>query len=149
MNYRERSPSRKEITLPSGAVIQIKKLNAYATPALAKRVADDEASYGARLSIYILTDRTGPLEGLKIVEKVADEATEIAIEELDQADAEAIVSGVMEFSGLTKRAEEARATFPEAGQTNGHQCAPSGNALPGPSSDGSPEAPAGRVASTA
>lgn len=142
MNYRQRL--EKSLLLPSGVTVRIQKLNAFATPFLEKRVSDDSSDHGARLSRYILTNKVGPVEGLKIVETVQNPNTEIGIDELEQPDIDAIVAEVLEFSGLTKRGEEARKTFPEA-EAERDQRSQAGQAVrlhP----DGTPEATTGRVA---
>lgn len=61
----------------------------------------------------------------KIVDKLIDDLTEneISIEELNQADADAICAAIDELSGLKKEAVEAAQTFPE-GQADGSGSAP-------------------------
>lgn len=112
MNYREKI--QKLLTLPSGSTVVIKKLNAYDLAGLERRASDDDLTYGVRVGGYILTKKTGKIDGqFSIVEKVDDETTQVSVEELEQLDAAEIVSAVYKFSGLTKRDEEARKTFPE------------------------------------
>lgn len=74
---------------------------------------------------------------LKIVDKsnVDDLAeNEVSIDELDQADAEAICAAVDELSGFKKEAVQAAATFP-AQQAGSGESAPVGNVLPRPADD--------------
>ena len=132
-NYRQRL--KKEIDLPSGERITIEKLNAFNAPFIEKRATEDDGQNGIRLSRFILTQKVGPLDGMKIVETVTDSKTEIGIQEIEQADVDCIVDAVLEFSGLTKRGQEARKTFPETA-TNGSACPPSREALSGAPADG-------------
>lgn len=70
-------------------------------------------------------------ERLKIVDKpnVDDlQPGEISIEELDQADAEAICAAVDKLSGTTKEAAEAAQSFPETQERSG-DVAPAGEVL--------------------
>mgnify|MGYP000016348967 CR=1 FL=1 len=129
MSYRDRL--KKTITLPSGYKVQIEKLNALNAPFMEKRASETEGESGRRLSVFILTNKVGPLDGLKIVETVTSPTTEIGIGELEQADADFIIGEVLDFSGLSKRAEEARRTFPEAGTEGGGERAPSGATVSG------------------
>lgn len=67
------------------------------------------------------------------VDDLADD--EISIDELDQADAEAICAAIDELSGLKKEAVQAADTFP-AEQAGSGEPAPAGNVLSSPA-DGS------------
>lgn len=125
MSYRDRL--RKKITLPSGATIVIHKLNTFNEPFLTPRrrgEGDADLESGMRLTKFALTNpNNGPLlfegEALRIVDKPKADAGEITIEELEQADANAIFSEIIEFSGLTKAGQEARKTFPEGQEAGG------------------------------
>lgn len=132
MKYRDRN--RKEIELPSGATIVVAKLNVFNEPFIATK-KDEAETQGMKLSMFALTNpNNGPFcyqgEEAKLVNKPTAGPGEITIGEIDQADADAIVNAVVEFSGLTKSASEARKTFPE-GQTEAGEPAPSGDALRG------------------
>lgn len=133
MSYRNRL--KKTITLPSGYKVEIEKLNALNAPFMDKRASDTEGESGRRLSVFILTNKVGLLDGMKIVETVANPQTEIGIGEIEQADADEIIGQVLDFSGLSKRGEEARRTFPEAGPENGSERAPAGSVVSGTSSN--------------
>lgn len=146
MTYRHRLT--KQITLPSGVAVTISKLNAFNAPFLEKRVSDDPSDHGVRLTKFILTDKVGTIDGLKIVDGVpSDTDSEIGIHELEQDDIDFVVAEVLDFSGLSKRAEEARRTFPEA-QANGNSRAPHSQDVSGDTSDAIVKAPDGRMAAT-
>ena len=116
MKYLDKN--KRRITLPSGAEIDIFKLNSFSEPFLTSGKQDDTAA-GLGLSLFILESKVGPLchqgESGKIVNKPKDQCAEgeIPIELLEQADADAIINQVIEFSGLNKAGAEARKTFPE------------------------------------
>ena len=143
-----RSRLKKEIDLPSGHRVTISKMNALNMPVLEKRVAESNEEQGYRMTRMILIDKTGPIDGLKIVDSVTDEKTQIGVNEIEQADINCIVDAVLDFSGMTKRGEEARKTFPEA-SANGSQCASAGSGLPGTPTDTVAGAPDGRVVAVA
>lgn len=131
MKYRDRN--RKRISLPSGATIVIAKLNVFNEPFITSSRKDEAETQGMKLSMFALTNpNNGPFtfEGqeARLVNKPVAGDGEIAIGELDQADADAIVNAVVEFSGLTKSAAEARKTFPEGPKKDGEP-APAGDAL--------------------
>lgn len=129
MNYRDRLS--KEITLPSGSTLTIHKVNVYDT-AYSDGGGIDEQK-GARIARYLMTQKTGKIDGVfSIVDKAKpdDPSTELTIAELDQLDAEFIVQQIMDFSGMTKRGEEARKTFPEGEKKNGTERAQTGANLP-------------------
>jgi hypothetical protein len=113
MKYLNRT--RKILTLPSGATAELRKLNFY-NQALNDFGKKDE---GIGISMFILTEKVGWLkfEGdeYTIVNKRTKDCIpgELSVDDLEQADAQAIVDGVMEFSGLTKTGREAVGTFPE------------------------------------
>lgn len=116
MKYRDRN--RKKIELPSGATIVIAKLNVFNEPFLAPSKKEEAETQGMKLSMFALTNpNNGPFtfdgESARLVNKPTAGPGEITIGEIDQADADAIVNAVVEFSGLTKSASEARKTFPE------------------------------------
>lgn len=134
MKYTERN--RKTLKLPSGATIVIAKLNTYCEPFIARRAKEEEQEAGSRLAKYCLTNpANGPFqfegEPARIVDKPMAGEGEISITDLDQADADAIVNGIIEFSGLTKAGAEARKTFPEGSKTGGEP-PPGGEALRNP-----------------
>lgn len=132
MSYRDKT--RKAITLPSGGKATIRRLcakdfvglpdipnmaapiNPDATPILDER-AFARSVHMARMA---LTRCCSPVtfdggEVLSIVDKPFAEcaANEISVDELDQADAQAIVSAVLEFSSATLAARDAARPFPE------------------------------------
>lgn len=119
MKYLNRT--RKVIELPSGATAEIQKLNFY-NQALNDFGKKDE---GVGISLFILTSKVSWLrfdgEECVIVNKRTKEcaAGELSVDDLEQADAQAIVDGVMDFSGLTKTGREAVATFPEKQNPSG------------------------------
>ena len=133
MKYRDRN--RKQIELPSGATIVIAKLNVFNEPFITPGKKDEAETQGMKLSMFALTNpNNGPFsyngEEARLVNKPVAGAGEITIGEIDQADADAIINSVVEFSGLTKSASEARKTFPEGpAQTGEHP--PAGHALRG------------------
>lgn len=136
MSYRDRN--RKSITLPSGATIVIAKLNTFNEPFIVTRKSDDELTAGVRLAKFALTNPANSvmvfqlgteIERLRIVDKVEAGSGEITIADLDQADADAIVREVIEFSGLGTAGREARKTFPE-GQATGGKPPSAGHDLP-------------------
>ena len=144
MRYRDRLTKR--IKLPSGEEVSIYKINALNSPLLERAsIKEDAESQGVRLTKFILTEKVGEIDGMKIVETVKDPKTEISIAEIEQDDIDAIVGQVLEFSGLSKRAEEARKTFPETGADRG-QRTPAGEGLSGETAHGVIEAPNGRMA---
>lgn len=104
----------------------IHKLNTFNEPFLSprRRNGDGEEESGVRLAKFAITNpNNGPLEfqgeSLRIVDKPKAEAGEIALDELEQADADAILKAVLDFSGLSKAGQEARATFPEGPEPGG------------------------------
>lgn len=132
MSYRERT--RQTVELPSGAKVTIRKLCGsdflgvgnipVALTVAAKANGEHSPSqahieYGVKLSTIMLTRCCGPIqfegESLRIVNKpFAETGTgEISIEELEQADAEAIVQAITKFSGLGKEAAAAARPFPD------------------------------------
>jgi hypothetical protein len=152
-SYKDRN--RKTITLPSGATVSIRKLVAAdylvdkEIPVAdfmgskkpgqsADVVTPERLRWGVALSKRILFNCTGPFlfEGqtFKIVDKPSDKCAdnELAFEDLDQADADAIAAEVNVFSGLTPQAAEAVRPFPEK-QEDGNAGAPTGEALRLPS----------------
>lgn len=112
---------KKEITLPSGARIVIKKLNSFCE-AFTTRKQTDEERQDASLRKMLANPENGPLmfEGkpLRIVDKPTAGDGEIRIEELEQADVNTLCQEIISFSGLDKAGAEARKTFPE-GQAPG------------------------------
>lgn len=144
MKYRDRN--RKQIELPSGATIVIAKLNVFNEPFITPGKKDEAETQGMKLSMFALTNpNNGPFtyngEEARLVNKPVAGPGEITIGEIDQADADAIINAVVEFSGLTKGASEARKTFPE-GPAQDDQPAPAGDALRG-IADGAVKAAAG------
>lgn len=140
---------KKKIRLPQlGEEVEISKLNAHDAPFLEKRVAEESEAYGRKVSRFIILEKIGPICGLRVVDKVSDPEKELSISELDQDDINFIAEAVLDFSGMTKRGEEARKTFPAEGQ-NGSQRPPSGQSLSGETSNGAVEAPDGRVVALA
>lgn len=138
MSYRD--SLKKKIVLPSGPTVEIRKINAFNLPFIEKRVKEDEGTHGVRLTRFILLNKIGLIDGLRVVESVTDESKEISPEEIDHADLQFIVQNVVEFSGLSVRAEEARKTFPEAEGSRG-ECPPAGQGLRS-AADGNTEASA-------
>lgn len=148
-----RSRQIKTIKLPSGATIDIHKLNTFDEPFIAARRkrngADEEGAAfedGLRFSRYVLANpKNGPLcyggECLRIVDKPEAGTGEITITELDQADADKIVAEVVDFSGLGRAGREAAKTFPE-GQAPAESVAHSGQDLRVPA--GGPAEPSAR-----
>jgi hypothetical protein len=126
---------RKTITLPSGVTAVVRKLSymdflgadripAALTVAEGGQKADPEKAleFAATLGRISLTKACGAItqadgKRLRIVAKpFADLAEgEVAIEELDDADAAAIIGAVSELSGMTQEAGREAAPFP-AGQ---------------------------------
>ena len=144
MKYRERN--RKLLTLPSGGKILIAKLNSFNEPFLVQTKREGEMEAGIRLAKFALTNpNNGPLildgEEARIVDKEKPGEGELTISELEQADADLIVSEVIEFSGLGTAGREARKTFPERPETGGAS-APAGNLVSLPP-DGAAQAAAG------
>lgn len=134
MKYRDRN--RKEIGLPSGATITIAKLNVFNEPFITPSKKDEAETQGMKLSMFALTNpNNGPFtfegESARLVNKPVAAPGEITIGEIDQADADAIINAVVEFSGLTKGASEARKTFPEGQEKNGEH-PPAGDAVRSP-----------------
>lgn len=132
-------PTRKTITLPSGATVKVRKLSALdlaseigeiKTLALAgdkpkSQPSQKDIEFGSRVVRIALTKCTGKIvfgdSAKRIVDKhfsESDDATEITIEELDQADADAIVSAVFELSGIGG-ATASVAKFPEEQAASG------------------------------
>lgn len=129
------SETRKTITLPSGATVKVRKLSALdlaietgevrsVGPSSKSKPTEKDIEFGLKVVRIALTKCTGkvafPTGAKKIVDKGLDDsndATEITIEELDQADADAIVSAVFELSGIGGAANAAK--FPEEQAANG------------------------------
>lgn len=148
MSYRDRL--RKKIELPSGATIVIHKLNTFNEPFLTPRRrngdGDVDLESGMRLAKFALANpNNGPLifgsESFRIVDKPVAGEMEITIDELEQADADAIFKSVLEFSGMTKAGQEARDTFPAGQETGG--ATPSAGQIVSLPPDRSAEAAAG------
>ena len=136
MSYRDRTTRR--LTLPSGATILVRKLAVGDFQSLGKvpstlgeadrlrlRDAKPETMTPAdfdfivKLTTLILTRCCGPLEfegeSLTLVDKPFAECadTEIAISQVEQADANEIVQAVNALSGMTKEAATKIRPFPE------------------------------------
>jgi hypothetical protein len=150
--------AQKAIVLPSGGKCIVRKLSERDFIAngqtvfylnfisqARRKAAPSENSEEKTLEAYVsltevmLTNCCGPIEfpdgtRLKIVKKPFYEcdATEIAIETVDQKDATEIVNQVQLLSGMTKEAAEAAKTFPE-GQANSGGVSPAGDQLQSPS----------------
>lgn len=132
MNYRDKI--QKEITLPSGSTIVIKKLTTFNGSSMEKKFGESDIDYSIRIAKFVLLSKTGLLDGkLTIVERVENPESQISIEEILQEDANAIFDSVIEFSNLSKRDQGARMTFPEdkQGTEAGCQCAPNGQDVSG------------------
>lgn len=144
MKYRNRN--RKTLKLPSGATIEIAKLNTFTEPFIAQRAKEDDMQAGVRFAKFCLTNPdNGPLcfedEKARIVDKPVAGEGEITIGQLDQADADLIIKEIQSFSGMDKAGQEARKTFPEGPEAGGEP-APVGDDLPRPA-DGAVKAAAG------
>lgn len=150
--------SQKDIVLPSGGKCIVRKLSERDFIAAGQTVLflnfagsskrksasseiSEEKAFESLVSLteVMLTNCCGPIEfpdgtRLKIVKKPFYEcdATEVAIETLDQKDAAFIVDQVQSLSGMTKEAASAAQTFPE-GQTNSGVPSPAGDKLQSPS----------------
>lgn len=149
--------NRKEITLPSGGKCLVRKMGQSDYLASGRTlffvqlheqrrtrkettISDDEAvkllEGMSDLTKVKLTRCCGAItmpggERFKIVDKpnVDDvQSGEVSIEELDQADAEAICAAVDQLSGTTKEAAEAAQSFPETQERSG-DVAPAGEVL--------------------
>ncbi len=130
MSYRDKI--EKEFTLPSGSKIRIDRLNVLNQPFTDKRASEDPSAYSFRLALFILCNKTGPIDGqFRIVEdgKVTDRNTEIAVGQLVQEDADFIVKSCLDFSGFGAAEEAARKTFPEAVAQDGSGSASTGGTL--------------------
>lgn len=143
-----RKLSRKTITLPSGAACTIRKMKAADFLAFGRipelfaaanrtgkkpdpeKMTPEDITWFAKLGARILTHCVGPLtmdgQTVRIVDKPwADCAEgEIAIEELEQGDANAIATAVKEFSGAGKEGAEEARTFPEQPAASGESPSP-------------------------
>ena len=131
MSYKDRN--RKLLTLPSGAVVMIRKLLArdYLTSkeipimdlvgkrskASQEEISSDNIQVSIVLAKIILTACTSQFVFGGVTYRIVDKATadcadnELSIEDLDQADADAIVAEVNSFSGWTPQAAEAAKPF--------------------------------------
>lgn len=127
MRYTDRT--RKKVTIPSGFDVEIFAINVQNAPFLEKRVSEDDEHLGRRIQRFISLNKIGTIDGLKVVEVVSNPEKEICIDEVLQADLDFLTGSVMEISGLTKRAEEARKTFPESGTQASGECASTVEAL--------------------
>lgn len=119
-------PTRNLIRLPSGGSVKIRKLSVYdySEMTFPPKGASEKALIraGVEQTKIILTRCTGKIrfsetDKRQIVDKSLDDSddlTEITIDELDQDDAEAIVSAVKVLSGLTKEAGDKPKPFPES-----------------------------------
>lgn len=132
MSYKDRN--RKIIELPSGATVLIRKMVARdylgnreipildlvgkTKPSRPEEITPEKLQQGIALAKIALVNCTSCFsfgsETFKIVDKVSADcgANELAIEDLDQEDADAIVTQVNEFSGWTTQAAEAAKPFP-------------------------------------
>jgi hypothetical protein len=121
--------TRKLIELPSGACVKVRALSMF-------DFSKVDAKNPEQIMRVALTRCTGKVrfaenDRRQIVDKHfddADDLTEITIEELDQADAEAIVSAVFKLSGVGKEASESLKPFPQEQEKPGAD-SPAGNAV--------------------
>ncbi len=139
------NPTRKTITLPSGASAKVRKLSALdmamatgdipvVSPEVVKASGQDirDIEAGLKLVRAALTRCVGRLTylngtQLKIVAKSlddSDDATEITIEELDQADADALVAEVFKLSGIGREAAQVAKPFLKESEENGADSQP-------------------------
>jgi len=129
--------TRKAIKLPSGASCVIRKLcgmdflNSKEIPQVFGEPSKESKSAaaverGVAISRLALTRACSPLtmpdkRRLKIVEKELDELKpgEIAVEEMSDEDANAIITGVLELTNMTREAATTIAPFPEKQEATG------------------------------
>lgn len=153
MSYRDKS--RKSLTLPSGAKCTIRKFSPYdflsaeftpstiPDPNAPEIVIDSETSDHQKqklVSQIIHMRRTAVLkccsplefegEKLTVVDKrfTECESNEIAIDEVEREDLQAIMDAVIAFSGLTKAAQDAATPFPSESNASSER-SPNGEAL--------------------
>lgn len=149
---------RKQIALPSGASATVRKLNQFdfmeakgfpsAIAANAKKrngAKEPETveenpemlSFGLIVTKLALTKACDGIQfedaKLVIVDKAEAGPGEITINDLDQADGQAIINAVNELSGLTKGAAQAAATFSESSKATGGESGSDRAPLPGAS----------------
>jgi hypothetical protein len=146
MSYRDRT--RRLINLPSGATASIRKLCARdfiefgnipdvlsGKAKEGRAPSKQEIEWGDKCVRVMLTRCCSRIQSegqsFRIVDApFADcKDDEISIEEMDQADAQAIVNAVQEFSGLTKEAAQRAKPFPEKSPA-AYQPSPDGENLP-------------------
>lgn len=127
--------NRRQINLPSGATCVVRKLSrldfvgsdrvplAFPQPSTSKDDPDPVVlDFAAKLGRIALTKACGAMtlkdgRRLRIVSKAFADCgpDEIAVEEVDDADADAIINAVSELTGMTQEAGREAAPFP-AGQ---------------------------------
>lgn len=126
------SKTRKQLELPSGAVCRVRRFSMFDLRSLgdmptAFTVVDEkgettsaESDFGTRLARLALIHCVSPLLGkdgskVSIVDKPFHELgdDELSVEEVDTADALAIVNAVCELSGFGKEAAVAAQPFSE------------------------------------
>lgn len=142
-------PTRKTITLPSGATCTVRRVSLFdlqsvgrlpagivpASSAPTREPTPDQIEFQARVMRAELTRCVGPLRypdgtTLRIVDRPFDQCAEgeITVDELDTHDALEIVGAVTELSGMTKEAGQSARTFPEEPPADDHP-APDGQTL--------------------
>ncbi len=144
--------TRQQITLPGGGTLFVRKLKqedfieiGQAPAALvqeagkkrtARQLTPEEAKWFEQCNKIILTRCTTPVvdadgKRRRIVDKPFAEAAEheLSIEEMDDADAVAIIKAVSDFTGLGEEAGRKARPFPEEPPVAGG-AGPDGHALP-------------------
>jgi hypothetical protein len=107
MSYRDRT--RKKVTLPSGATVFIRRFNARDFfEAGGDPAKPDDQAVNVKLASRALSSCTWGFEfkgeRFKITDKRTEDcaADELSIDDLEQADADSIMSAVLEFSAPKK-----------------------------------------------
>lgn len=141
--------NRKQITLPSGATVLVRKMSQWdflelgeAPAALADNVRKAETltpkqvQWSAKVNRIILAKCTGPVVGAdgswrRIVDKPFSDCTEaeLCIDEMNDQDVDAIVTAVTELTQAGREAGAKARAFPQE-QTVAADAGPNGAPLP-------------------